>query len=42
MLAYKGRYSKTLTLYLWSNPLTFNGQRIVGLCTSLTVNAVNF
>jgi hypothetical protein len=22
--------------------LTFNGQRIVGLCKSLTVNAVNF
>ncbi len=26
-----------LTLYLWSNPLTFNGQQIVGLCKSLTV-----
>ncbi len=31
-----------LTLYLWSNPLTINGQRIVGLCLSLTINAVNF
>ncbi len=30
------------TLYLWSNPLSFNGQRIVGQCKSLAVNAVNF
>jgi hypothetical protein len=31
-----------LMLYLWSNPLAFNSQRIVGLCKSLMVNAVNF
>jgi hypothetical protein len=33
---------QNFTLYFWSNLLTFNGQRIVGLCKSLTVNAVNF
>jgi hypothetical protein len=27
---------------LWSNLLTFNGQRIVGLCKLLMVNAVKF
>ncbi len=32
----------SLMVYLWSNLLTFNGQRIVGLCKSLMVNAVNF
>jgi hypothetical protein len=31
-----------LTLYLWSNPLTFNGQWIVGLCKLLHVNTINF
>ncbi len=33
---------RLLTLYLWSNLLRFNGQGIVGLCKSLTVNDVNF
>jgi hypothetical protein len=32
----------SLTLYLWSNPLKFNGQQIVRLCKLLRVNAVNF
>ncbi len=36
------RIVNALTLSLWSNALTFNGQRIVGLCKSLSVNAVNF
>jgi hypothetical protein len=31
-----------LTLYLWSNPLMFKVQCIVGLCKSLTVNTINF
>jgi hypothetical protein len=31
-----------LMFYLWSNPLTSNGQRIIGLYKSLTVNVINF
>jgi hypothetical protein len=31
-----------LKLYLSSNLLTFNRLRAIGLCKSLTVNAVNF
>jgi hypothetical protein len=36
------RAVNNLTFYFWSNPLTFNGQRIVGLCKLVTLNAVNF
>ncbi len=35
------RKSGPLTLYSWRNPITFNRHRIVGLCKSLTINAVN-
>jgi hypothetical protein len=39
---YRGRRTvNALTLYWWSNPLTFNEQRIIGLCKSLTVDNVN-
>ncbi len=31
-----------LMLYLWSNLLMFNRQRIVGLRKSLAVNGINF
>jgi hypothetical protein len=42
VLTVRSRTVNALTLYLWSSPLTLNGQRIFGLCKSLTVNAVNF
>ncbi len=41
-LTVRKQTDNALTLSLWGNSLTFNGQRIVWLCKSLTVNPINF